>query len=76
MALPSKSERDILLRELEATLTPEEARVFHLKALGFSSGEIAKAPWQLRSAVDEMRIDAGDDPYFATIVYTFTPVST
>lgn len=27
-------------------------------------------------AVDEMRIDAGDDLYFATILYTLTPVST
>ena len=35
-------EREILLREIEASLTPEEARIFHLKALGFSSEEIAK----------------------------------
>lgn len=26
--------------------------------------------------MDEVRNNAGDDPYFATIVYTFTPVST
>ena len=36
-------ERDILLREIESSLTPEEARIFRLKALGFSSEEIAKS---------------------------------
>ena len=40
-------ERDILLREIESSLTPEEARIFHLKALGFSSEEIAKVSRQL-----------------------------
>ena len=47
-------EREILLREIEASLTPEEARIFHLKALGFSSEEIAKARGSSVNSVDKV----------------------
>jgi DNA-directed RNA polymerase specialized sigma24 family protein len=47
-------ERDILLREIESTLTPEEARIFHLKALGFSSEEIAKVRGSSVNSVDKV----------------------
>ena len=47
-------ERDILLREIEATLTPEEARIFHLKSLGFSSEEIAKVRGSSVNSVDKV----------------------
>ena len=47
-------ERDILLREIEATLTPEEARIFHLKSLGFSSEEIAKSRGSSVNSVDKV----------------------
>ena len=47
-------ERDILLREIEASLTPEEARIFHLKALGFSSDEIAQHRGSSVNSVDKV----------------------
>lgn len=47
-------ERDILLREIEASLTPEEARIFHLKALGFSSEEIAQHRGSSANSVDKV----------------------
>ena len=47
-------ERAILLREIEATLTPEEARIFHLKALGFSSDEIAQHRGSSVNSVDKV----------------------
>ena len=47
-------EREILLREIEASLTPEEARIFHLKALGFSSEEIAKLRGSSVNFVDKV----------------------
>jgi DNA-directed RNA polymerase specialized sigma24 family protein len=47
-------ERDILLREIESSLSPEEARIFHLKALGFSSEEIAKARGSSVNSVDKV----------------------
>jgi DNA-directed RNA polymerase specialized sigma24 family protein len=47
-------ERDILLREIEMCLTPEEARIFHLKALGFSSDEIAQHRGSSVNSVDKV----------------------
>ena len=47
-------ERDILLRELEAHMTPEEASIFHLKALGYSSEEIAKLRGSSVNSVDKV----------------------
>ena len=47
-------EREILLREIEASLTPEEARIFHLKSLGFSSEEIAKLRGSSVNSVDKV----------------------
>jgi RNA polymerase sigma factor (sigma-70 family) len=47
-------ERDILLHEIEACLTPEEARIFHLKALGFSSDEIAQHRGSSVNSVDKV----------------------
>ena len=47
-------ERDILLRQIEASLTPEEARIFHLKALGFSSEEIAQHRGSSVNSVDQV----------------------
>jgi DNA-directed RNA polymerase specialized sigma24 family protein len=47
-------EREILLREIEASLTPEEARIFHLKALGFSSEEIARLRGSSVNSVDKV----------------------
>jgi RNA polymerase sigma factor (sigma-70 family) len=47
-------ERDILLREIESSLTPEEARIFRLKALGFSSEEIAKSRGSSVNSVDKV----------------------
>jgi len=47
-------ERDVLLRELEAQLTGEEARVFHLKSLGFSSEEIADVRGSSVNSVDKV----------------------
>lgn len=45
-------ERRILLREVFATLTPEERRVFAWKQLGFSSPEIAKLQGRTVTAID------------------------
>src|SRR5687768_8356417 len=47
-------ERGILLREVEAHLTPEEARIFHLKGLGFSSEEIAQLRGSSVNSVDKI----------------------
>jgi RNA polymerase sigma factor (sigma-70 family) len=47
-------EREILLSEIEASLTPEEARIFHLKSLGFSSEEIAKLRGSSVNSVDKV----------------------
>ena len=47
-------ERDILLREIESSLTPQEARIFHLKALGFSSEEIARSRGSSVNSVDKV----------------------
>ena len=47
-------ERGILLRELEAQMTPEEAWVFHQKALGFSSEEIARSRGSSVNSVDKV----------------------
>lgn len=47
-------ERDILLREVEAHLNAEEARVFHLKSLGFSSEEIANLRGSSVNSVDKV----------------------
>jgi DNA-directed RNA polymerase specialized sigma24 family protein len=47
-------ERDILLREIESSLSPEEARIFHLKAIGFSSEEIAKSRGSSVNSVDKV----------------------
>ena len=46
-------ERDILLREVEAHLTGEEARIFHLKSLGFSSEEIGRLRGSSANSVDK-----------------------
>ena len=47
-------ERDILLGEFEAHLTGEEARIFHLKSLGFSSEEIANLRGSSVNSVDKV----------------------
>jgi DNA-directed RNA polymerase specialized sigma24 family protein len=47
-------EREILLREIEASLTSEEARIFRLKALGFSSEEIAQHRGSSVNSVDKV----------------------
>ena len=47
-------ERGILLRELEAQMTPEEAWIFHQKALGFSSEEIARRRGSSVNSVDKV----------------------
>ena len=47
-------EQAILLRELEAYMTPEEVWMFRQKALGFSSAEIAKARGCSVNAVDQV----------------------
>jgi DNA-directed RNA polymerase specialized sigma24 family protein len=46
-------ERTILLRELEAQMTPEEAWIFRQKALGFSSEEIARQRGSSVNSVDK-----------------------
>jgi DNA-directed RNA polymerase specialized sigma24 family protein len=46
-------ERTILLQELEAQMTPEEAWIFQQKALGFSSEEIAKERGSSVNSVDK-----------------------
>ncbi len=47
-------ERGILLRELEAHMTSEEAWIFHQKALGYSSEEIAKVRGSSVNSVDKV----------------------
>ena len=47
-------EQDILLREVEAFMTPEEAWIFQQKALGFSSEDIAKARGSSVNSVDKV----------------------
>jgi DNA-binding CsgD family transcriptional regulator len=47
-------ERGILLRELEARMTPEESRIFNLKAFGYSSEEIAKLRGSSVNSVDKV----------------------
>jgi DNA-directed RNA polymerase specialized sigma24 family protein len=47
-------EQGILLREVEAFMTPEEAWIFHQKALGFSSEDIAKARGSSVNSVDKV----------------------
>jgi DNA-directed RNA polymerase specialized sigma24 family protein len=47
-------EQAILLRELEAMMTPEERWVFQQKALGYSSEEIARARGCSVNAVDQI----------------------
>ena len=47
-------ERGILLRELEAHLTPEESRIFTLKACGYSSEEIARRRGSSVNSVDKV----------------------
>ena len=46
-------ERTVLLRELEAQMTPEEAWIFRQKALGFSSEEIARQRGSSVNSVDK-----------------------
>jgi DNA-binding CsgD family transcriptional regulator len=47
-------ERGVLLRELEARMTPEESRIFSLKAFGYSSEEIAKLRGSSANSVDKV----------------------
>jgi len=47
-------EQAILLRELEAMLTPEERWVFQQKSLGYSSEEIARARGSSVNSVDKV----------------------
>ena len=47
-------ERGILLRELEAHMTPEEALIFNLKAFGYSSEDIAKLRGSSVNSVDKV----------------------
>jgi DNA-binding CsgD family transcriptional regulator len=47
-------ERGILLRQLEAHMTPEEARIFNLKAFGYTSEEIAKLRGSSVNSVDKV----------------------
>jgi DNA-directed RNA polymerase specialized sigma24 family protein len=47
-------ERGILLRELEAHMTPEEAWIFQQKALGYSSEDIAKVRGSSVNSVDKV----------------------
>ena len=49
-----QTERNILLRELEAMLTPEERWIFQQKAHGYSSDEIAKVKGCSVNAVDQV----------------------
>lgn len=46
-------ERSVLLRELEAQMTPDEAWIFRQKALGFSSEEIARQRGSSVNSVDK-----------------------
>ena len=47
-------ERGILLRELEAHMTQEEALIFNLKAFGYSSEDIAKLRGSSVNSVDKV----------------------
>jgi DNA-directed RNA polymerase specialized sigma24 family protein len=47
-------EQDILLREFEAHMTPEDAWIFRQKALGFSSEDIAKVRGCSVNSVDKV----------------------
>jgi DNA-binding CsgD family transcriptional regulator len=47
-------ERGVLLRQLEAHMTPEEARIFNMKALGYSSEEIANLRGSSVNSVDKV----------------------
>ena len=47
-------ERAVLLRELESHMTPEESRIFNLKAYGYSSEEIAKLRGSSVNSVDKV----------------------
>ena len=47
-------ERGILLRQLEAHMTPEEKWIFNLKAFGYSSEEIAKLRGSSVNSVDKV----------------------
>jgi DNA-binding CsgD family transcriptional regulator len=47
-------ERGVLLRELEEHMTAEESRIFHLKAFGYSSEEIAKLRGSSVNSVDKV----------------------
>lgn len=47
-------ERGVLLRQLEAHMTPEEARIFNMKAFGYSSEEIAKLRGSSVNSVDKV----------------------
>ena len=47
-------ERGILLRELEAHMTPEEVMIFNLKAFGYSSEDIAKLRGSSVNSVDKV----------------------
>lgn len=47
-------ERGVLLRQLEAHMTPEEAWIFNMKAFGHSSEEIAKLRGSSVNSVDKV----------------------
>ena len=47
-------ERGVLLRQLEAHMTPEESWIFNLKAFGYSSEEIAKLRGSSVNSVDKV----------------------
>jgi DNA-directed RNA polymerase specialized sigma24 family protein len=47
-------EQRILLRELEAMMTPDERWIFEQKAFGYSSEEIARAKGCSVNAVDQV----------------------
>ena len=47
-------ERGILLRQLEAHMTPEEKWIFNMKAFGYSSEEIAKLRGSSVNSVDKV----------------------
>ncbi len=47
-------ERGVLLRQLEAHMTPEEAWIFNMKAFGYSSEEIAKLRGSSVNSVDKV----------------------
>jgi DNA-binding CsgD family transcriptional regulator len=47
-------ERGVLLRQLEAHMTPEEAWIFNMKAFGHSSEDIAKLRGSSVNSVDKV----------------------